>query len=117
MGGPVPPHFSKSWSLRFAQKCNKIGGGGGSGRSGRSVKKWSLRFLKSKQRMAFSRIGSIKVSVSKKCLNTARRDILSQSRMHIFKTFPGVLPTHFNIPCYLSLNMRLAIGIPVCCNF
>ena len=44
MGGP------KSWSSRFAQKCDKIGGGGG---SGRSVKKWSLSFFKRKQRMVF----------------------------------------------------------------
>ena len=29
MGGSGPPHFSKSWSSRFAQKCNKIGRGGG----------------------------------------------------------------------------------------
>ena len=29
MGGSGPPHFSKSWSSRFTQKCNKIGWGGG----------------------------------------------------------------------------------------
>ena len=113
MGGSGPPHFSKSWSSRFAQKCNKIGGGG-VGPIGQICQEVVSEILK--QRMVFSRICS-KVLVSKKCLNTAGRDILSQSRMHIFKTFPGVLPTHFNIPCYLSLNMRLAIGIPVCCNF
>ena len=48
-GGPDPPLF-KSWSSRFARKCNNISGGGG---SGRSVKKWSLRFMKSKQRIVF----------------------------------------------------------------
>ena len=85
------PHFSKSWSSRFAQKFNKIDGGG-IDRSGISVKKWSLRFLKRKERMVFSRIGS-KVLVSKKCLNTAGRGILSQSRMHIFKNVPDVLPS------------------------
>ena len=137
MGGG--PHFSKSWSSRFARKCNEIGGGGG---SGRSVKKWSLRLLKSKQRIAcvpdhlkrkdfsfkwsgaqtskrlFSRVGS-KVLVSKKCSNSAGRGILSQSRMHIFKNSPGVLlpdPLTSNVPCYLSLNMPMAIGIPVCCH-
>ena len=49
MGGPDPP-LSKSWSSRFAQKCNKIGGEGG---SDRSVKKWSLSPFKRKQRMVF----------------------------------------------------------------
>ena len=29
----------------------------------------------------------------KKCLNTAGRGTLSQSRMHIFKNFPHVLPS------------------------
>ena len=49
-GGSGSPHFSKSWSLIFARKRNKFGGGGG---SGRSVKKRSLRSLKSEQRMVF----------------------------------------------------------------
>ena len=54
--GSGPPHFSKSWSARFAQKCNKIGGGGGRADLSRSgfekqaknvfqlvVRFWSLR--------------------------------------------------------------------------
>ena len=91
-GGSGPPTFQKVGPRDSHKNVIKlVGGGGGSGRSGRSVKKWSLRFLKSKQGMVFSRIGS-KVLVSKKYLNTAGRGILSQSRMHSFKNFPGVLP-------------------------
>ena len=89
-GGLDPPTFQKVGPRDSHKNVIKLVGGG-SGRSGRSVKKWSLRFLNSKQRMVFSRIGS-KVLVSMKCLNTAGRGILSQSRMHIFKNFPGVLP-------------------------
>ena len=108
-------HFSERWSSRFAQKrCIKFVGRV----SGTSVKQWSLRFLdRIASRQWFSQ-GLVASSwVSMKCLNAAGRGILSQSIMHILKTFPGGLaprPTHFNIPSYLSLYMQLAIGIPIC---
>ena len=70
--------------------------------------------LEKQAKNCFSRVGS-KVLVSKKCSSSAGRGILSQSRMHIIKNFPGVLPPDpftSNIPCYQSLNIPLAIGIP-----
>ena len=69
--GARTPHFSKSWSSIFAQKCNKIGEGG----VGQEV---VSEILEKKAQKAFSRVGS-KVSVSQKCLNTSVRGILSQS--------------------------------------
>ena len=48
--------------------------------------------LEKQAQNGFSRVRS-KVLLPKKCLNTAGRGILSQSRMLIVKNFPGVLPT------------------------
>ena len=76
MGGPDPP-LSKSWSSRFAQKCNKIGGEGGGG-VGQICQEVVSESLQKKAKNGFSRVGS-KFLVSKKCLNTAGRGILSQS--------------------------------------
>ena len=112
-GGSGPPHFSKSWSSRFAQKCKKIGGGG----VGQICQKEVSEILEKQAKTGFSRVRS-KVLVSKKCLNTAGRGILSQSRILISKNFPRVLPpTHSfqYLLLYLSFNIPLAIGIPVCC--
>ena len=53
--------------------------------------------------MVFSRIGR-KVLVSKKCLNTAGKGTSSQSRMHIFKNFPHVLPPDPIISIFLVLS-------------
>ena len=114
-GGSGPPHFSKSWSSRFARKCNKIGWRGGVGQICLEV---VSEILEKQTKNCFSRVGS-KVLVSKKYSNSAGRGILSQSRMHIFKNFRGILPPDpltFNISCYVSLNKPLAIGIPVCCH-
>ena len=47
-GGSGPPTFQKVGPLDSHENVIKLVGGG----SGRSVKKWSLRFLKSKQRIA-----------------------------------------------------------------
>ena len=104
MGGSGPPTFQKVGPRDSHKNVIKLMGGGGIGRSDRSVKKWSLRFLKSKQRMVFSRISS-KVLVSKKCLNTAGRGILRQSRMHIFKNFPDVLPSD---PVVITISLVIS---------
>ena len=90
MGGSGPPHFSKSWSSRFAQKCDKIGGGGGG--VGQICQEVVSEILEKQEENGFSRVRS-NVLLSKKCFNTAGRGILSQSRMLIVKNFPGVLPT------------------------
>ena len=72
-GGP-DPHFSKGWSSSFAQKRNKIGGGGV-----RQICQEVVSEILEKQRgNGFSRIGS-KLMVSKKFLNAAGRGIISQS--------------------------------------
>ena len=88
--GVRTPHFSKSWSSRFAQRCNKIGGGGGG--VGQICQEVVFEILQKQAQNVFSRVRS-KVLLSKKCLNTAGRGILSQSRMLIFKNFPRALPT------------------------
>ena len=78
MGGGVrTPHFSKGWSSRFAQKnvIKLMRGGGGVGQIREEV---VSEILEKQARNGFSRVGS-KVLVSKKCLNTAGRGILSQS--------------------------------------
>ena len=75
MGGPdPPPHFSKSWSSRFAQKCNKKLMGGGVRQICKEV---VSEILEKQPKIGSSMVGS-KVLVSKKCLNTAGRGILSQ---------------------------------------
>ena len=74
--GVRTPHFSKSWSSRFAQKCNEIGGGGGG--VGQICQEVVSEILEKQAKNAFSRVVS-KLLVSKKCLNTAARGILSQS--------------------------------------
>ena len=53
--GSGPPYFPKSWSSRFAQKCNKIGGGGGVGQICQEV---VSEFLQKKAKNGFSRVGS-----------------------------------------------------------
>ena len=88
MGGPDPTTFQKGGPQDSHKNVIKLVGGG----SDRSVKKWSLRSLKSKHRMVFQGFAA-RILLSKKCLNTAGRGILSQRRMLIFKNFPGVLPT------------------------
>ena len=85
--------------MRFARKRNKIGGEG----VGQICQEEVSEILEKQAKNGFSRVRS-KVLVSKKCLNTAGRGVLSQSRILIFKNFPGVL-------LYPSLNMPLAIGI------
>ena len=74
MGG-LDPHFSKSWSSRFTQKCNKklVEGGG----VRQICKEVVSEILEKQPKIGSSRVGS-KVLVSKKCLNTAGRGILSQ---------------------------------------
>ena len=64
----------RSWSSRFAQKFNKIGGGGGVWQICQEV---VSEILERQAKNGFSRVGS-KILVSKKCLNTAGRGILSQ---------------------------------------
>ena len=49
MGGVRTPHFSKVGHQDLHENVIILVGGG----SGRSVKKWSLRFMKSKQRIVF----------------------------------------------------------------
>ena len=71
-GGVWTPHFPKSWSSRFTQKCNKIGGGG----VGQICQEVISEILQKKAKNGFSRVGR-KVLVSKKCLNIAGRGILS----------------------------------------
>ena len=48
--GPPPPTFQKVGHQDLHEKIKILLVGGG---SGRSVKKWSLRFMKSKQRIVF----------------------------------------------------------------
>ena len=76
------PHFAKSFSSRFTQKCNKIGWGWGIGQISQEV---VSEILEKQAKNGFYS----KVLVSKKCFNTAGRGILSQSRMHMFKPFLG----------------------------
>ncbi len=54
-GGPDPPTFQKDGPrdlYKNAIKCVPQGGGG----SGRSVRRWSSRFLNSKERMVLSKV-------------------------------------------------------------
>ena len=92
-------HFSKSWSSRFAQNCNTVGGGG----VGQICQEVVCENLEKQARNGFARVGS-KVLVSKKYFNTAGRGILSQSRMHIFENFPGVLPADQLISIFLVIS-------------
>ena len=69
MKGPGSTHFSKRWSSSFAQKCNKLGGGGGVTQICQEV---VSEILEKQAANGFSRLGS-KILVSKKCLNTAGR--------------------------------------------
>ena len=75
--GVQTPYFSKSCSSRFAQKRNKLVGGGGGVRQ--ICQEEVSEILEKQAKIAencFSRIGS-KVLVSKKYLNTAGRSTLS----------------------------------------
>ena len=116
MGGSGPPTFQKVGPRDSHENVIKLVGGG----VGQICQEVVSEILEKQAKNCFPRVGS-KVLVFKKCSKSAGRGILSQSRMHIFKNFPGDLPLDpltSNIPCYLSLNMPLAIdaiGIPVCC--
>ena len=82
------PQYSKRWSSRSAQKRYKICRGGVG--SCRSVKRYSLKFLNSKQGIVCQGLVA-RFWVSKKCFNAAGRDILCQNRMHVLKMLPGGL--------------------------
>ena len=116
MGGvrTPPPTFQKVGPMDSHENVIKLARGG----VGQICQEVVSEILEKQAKNCFSRVGS-KVFVSKKCSNSAGRGILSQSRLHIFKNFPRDLPPDpltSNIACYLSLNMPLAIGIPVCCH-
>ena len=113
-GGSGPPTFQKLSPQDSHKNVIKLVRGGG---VEQICQEEVSEILEKQAKTGFSRF-RIKVLVSKKCLNTAGRGILSQSRMLIFKNFPVVLPADPLISMsllYLSLNMPLAIGIPVCC--
>ena len=86
-GGSRPPTIQKVGPRDSHKNVIKfVGGGVGQIRQG-----VVSEILEKQAKNCFSRVGS-KVLVSKKCSNTAGRGTLRQSRMHIFKNFPGVLP-------------------------
>ena len=100
--GPDPPTFQKVGPRDSHENVIKLVGGG----VGQICQEVVSEDLEKQAKNYFSRVGS-KVLVSKKCSNSAGRSILSQSRIHVFKNFPGVLPVDpltSNIPCYLSLT-------------
>ena len=59
--------------------------------------------------MGFQKVGS-KVLVSKKCLNTAGRGIISQSRIHIFKNFLGSCPETHSFQYLLLSQLECIAG-------
>ena len=111
-GGSRPPIFQNVGPQDSHKNVIKLLGG-----IGQICQEVVSEILEKQAKTGFSGVHS-KVLVSKKRLNTARGGTLSQSRMLIFKNFPGSCPqTHSfqYLLLYLSLNMPLATGIPVCC--
>ena len=86
MGVPDPP-LQKVGTRDSHKNVIKLMGGG----VGQICQEVVSEILEKQAKNGFSRARS-KVLVSKKCLYTAGRGILSQRRMLIFKNFPGVMP-------------------------
>ena len=98
--GSGPPTFQNVGPQDSHKNVINLGGG-----VGQICQEEVSEILEKQAKTGFSRVRS-KVLVPKKCLNTAGRGFLSQSRMVIFKNFPAwglaSRPTHFNISCYIS---------------
>ena len=84
--GSGPPTFQKVGPRDSHKIVTKLVGG-----VGQIFQEVVSEIHEKQAKNGFSRVRS-KVLVSKKCLNNAGRGILSQSTMHIFKNFPGILP-------------------------
>ena len=102
-----PPTFQKVGPQDSHKNVIKLVGGG----VAQICQEVVSEILEKQAQNGFSRVRS-KVLLPKKCLNTAGRGILSQSRMLIVKNFPGVLPTD---PLIVISQLEHATGIPVCC--
>ena len=111
--GVRTPHFSKSWTSRFARKNNKIFGGG----SWADLSRRGLWDPGKASRLVFQGFAA-RFWFLRNAWTLLEEAFLVKVEYLSSKIFLGSYPqTHSfqYLLLYLSLKMPLAIGIPVCC--